>query len=305
MVFELMSNGSIVTLPQTALPRGIPDITGSRVVLLLPYNRYLLGHCFLNNYERWIWGKPGVEPREIFLYEDGFQLFLSDESFKITLSSAVVENLRSALFLQMPPPGEHLPAVLILRGVMKDHLAFKDESTLHDQVLFGQYMEKDGLLNMAYWAIRFALFRGEFEAVSRVKAWLRNAGDLLESMNSTPPRAWFSLTPLPGARELAEMESLAFSLDDLQRMNSQSTLPVVLFSKSGYLVLSDVGSAESSVFRVWAFLPTPLWNELRERRKLSIRDLVLSVWGYWDAVQTLTELSRYARASEGLISTLS
>jgi len=97
---------------------------------------------------------------------------------------------------------------------------------------------------------------------------------------------------------LAELEALAFSVDDLQRMVSQSTFPVVLFSKNGYLVLSDFGNPAGTAFRLWAFLPSFLWNELRERRKLSIRDLVISAWGYCDAVHAMAERARYAQLAK-------
>ena len=151
---------------------------------------------------------------------------------------------------------------------------------------------------MTYWSVRFALFRGEFETIARIKTWLRTASDLFDSQEPTfnghVPKVWFSLTPLPGSKELSELEALSFSLDDLQRMVSQSAFPVVLFSKAGYLVLSDFGVAGGAAFRVWVFLPASLWNELRERRKLSIRDLVISAWGYCDAVQAAAERARYA-----------
>ena len=302
MVFELMSNGSVAGLPQTALPKGIPDISGPRAVLLLPYNRYLLGHSFMRNYERWIWGKPGIDPQEVFLYENGPQSLVVDEGTCVIIPTNVVSEIRGALFSQMPPPGEHLPTVLILRGVLKDHPAFKDDALVQNEPAFLECIDKDNVLNMTYWAVRFALFRGEFEAIARIKTWLRTASDLFESnepvLHGYAPKAWFSLTPLPGGKELAELEALSFSVDDLQRMVSQSALPVVLFSKAGYLVLSDFGGMGGSAFRVWVFLPPFLWNELRERRKLSIRDLVVSAWGYCDAVRAAAERSRYAPSTK-------
>lgn len=301
MIFELMSNGSLASLPQTALPDGIPDIAGPGVVVLLPYNRYLLGHSFMRNYERWIWGKPGTEPQEIFLYEDAAQTLILDDSTRVVLSMNAIAQVRSALLAQMPPPGEHLPTVLILRGVMKEHPVFNDDMLVQNEPAFLQHIEKDLILNMTYWAVRFALFRGEFEAIARIKTWLKTAAELFDS-NTHVPKVWFSLTPLPGAKELAELEGLAFSVDDLQRMVSQSAMPVVLFSKAGYLVLSDFGGSGAAAFRVWVFLPAPLWNELRERRKLSIRDLVISAWGYCDAAQALAERNRYAPSgSESIV----
>jgi hypothetical protein len=295
-----MSNGSLAGLPQVFLPDGIPNIPGPRVVLLLPYNRYLLGHGFMRNYERWICGKPGIDPHENFLYENSGRTFVLDDSTHVTLSANVVTQVRSALLAQMPPPGEHLPTVLILRGIMKDHPIFRDEAQVQNEPAFMSQMDKNGILNMTYWAVRFALFRGEFEAIARIKTWLRTASELFDN-GVHSPKVWFSLTPLPGARELSELEALSFSVDDLQRMVSQSAMPVVLFSKAGYLVLSDFGGSGTAAFRVWVFLPAFLWNELRERRKLSIRDLVISAWGYCDAAQAVAERARYASTDFGTI----
>ena len=311
MIFELMSNGSIASLPQAALPKGIPDILGPRVVLLLPYNRYLLGHSFMRNYERWIWGKPGADPHEVFLYENGPQTLVDDVT-RVNIPLNAVSEIRGLLLSQMLPPGEHLPTILMLRGSLKEHPAFKDDALAQNEPAFLQSIDKDSILTMTYWAVRFALFRGEFETIARVKTWLRMASELFESHESAlggatlngaapgehVPKVWFSLTSLPCGKELAELESLSFSIDDLQRMVSQSALPVVLFSKAGYLVLSDFGGAGGVVFRVWVFLPAFLWNELRERRKLSIRDLVISAWGYCDAAQALAERARYAQPAK-------
>jgi hypothetical protein len=303
MIFELMSNGSMANLPKTRLPDGIPDIPGPRVALFLPYNRYLLGHSFMRNYERWIWGKPGSEPEEVFLYEDAPKTFFLDDSARIVLPPAVVSQLRGALFSQMPPPGEHLPTVLILRSVLKDHPLFKDDALLQNESPFLREAAKDETIGMAYWAVRFALFRGEFEAVARLKTWLRVAPDLFDP-HGHAPKVWFSLTPLPDEKNLAEMSTFFFSVDDLQRMVSQSAMPVVLFSKAGYLVLSDFVPTGGTPFRVWMFLPSPLWNELRERRKFPIRDLVLSAWGYCDAIEALAERERYERSREGCLSAI-
>jgi len=259
----------------------------------------------MRNYERWIWGKPGSDPHEVFLYENGPQTLALDNVTRVDIPASAVLEIRNLLLSQMLPPGEHLPTVLMLRGAFKDHPAFKDDTLTQNEPFFLQSIDKDATLTMTYWAVRFALFRGEFETIARVKTWLRVASDIFDTQEATSagtagqaPKIWFSLTSLPCGKELAELESLSFSIDDLQRMVSQSALPVVLFSKAGYLVLSDFGSLGGAVFRVWVFLPTYLWNELRERRKLSIRDLVISAWGYCDAVQALAERARYAQLAK-------
>jgi hypothetical protein len=304
LIFELMSNGSITGLTGTALPEGIPEIPGPGVVLLLPYNRYLLGHSFMRNYERWIWGKPGSEPEEVFLYENAPRVFALDDSTRISLPPGVVTQIRSALLSQMPPPGEHLPTALILRSALKEHPLFGSDALLQNETAFLRQLEKDEHVGMTYWGVRFALFRGEFEAIARIKAWLKTAPDAFDAQErDRAPKVCFSLTPLPDGKELAALEALSFSGDDLQRMVSQSALPVVLFSKAGYLVLSDFGGPGGAAFRVWVFMPSPLWNELREHRKLSIRDLVISAWGFCDAVQAVAERARYAPDCESCVQT--
>jgi hypothetical protein len=258
----------------------------------------------MRNYERWIWGKPGSEPEEVFLNEDAPRTFTLDDSARISLSPGVVSQIRGALLSQMPPPGEHLPTVLLLRSALKERPPFGDDALLQNEAAFLRHIEKDENIHMTYWGIRFALFRGEFEAVSRIKIWLKTAPDAFDAQEPDRcPKVCFSLTPLPDGKELAALEALSFSVDDLQRMVSQSALPVVLFSKAGYLVLSDFSGSGGAIFRVWMFMPSPLWNELREHRKLSIRDLVLSAWGFCDSVQSAAEPARYARSRENCVPT--
>jgi hypothetical protein len=296
LIFELMSSGRIAALPETALPDGIPELPEQRVVLLLPYNRCLLGCCVKKNYERWVWGRPGGEFKEVFLYENQSLPLVIDETTKITLASGVVSQMRGAMFSQMNPPGEHMPTVLLLRGILKSHPVFQDEKIFQNEALVLSLIEKEENVTMTYWAVRFSLFRGDFDAIARVKTWLRTSSDMFDSQERAP-KVWFSLTPLPGGKEIAEIESLSFAVDDLHRMISQNAFPVVLFSKTGYLVLSDFGSLGGATFRVWMFLPSPVWSEMRDRRKLTIRDILLSAWGYRDAVQAMAERGRYAVSS--------
>ena len=60
-------------------------------------------------------------------------------------------------------------------------------------------------------------------------------------------------------------------------------------------MLSEFGGTEKEPsFRVWMFLPAPLWNEMRERRKLSIREIVMASWGYLDGLEAERERDGYS-----------
>jgi len=109
----------------------------------------------MRNYERWIWGKPGTDPREVFLYENGSHTFTLDDATRVTMSAGAVSEIRSALLSQMLPPGEHLPTVLILRGSLKDHAAFRDDLLIQNEPAFLQSIEKNNILSMTYWTVRF------------------------------------------------------------------------------------------------------------------------------------------------------
>jgi hypothetical protein len=292
MIFELMSKGNLAQLPDKMRVVGLSEMPSPRVLLLLPYNRYLLGTVSLKTYEHWRLGKLGAEEsEEIFLYDEKPKTITLGEVETITIAKEVVDRLKSCLRSQMPPPGEHLPAMLILRGLLKEDALFQDEDFLKNEKAMQESLDKDAPARMAYWAIRFALSRNDYEGVSRIKTWLKIAPDVFEGTLQTP-RIWFSLMDLPGRKDIEDMESLAFSVDDLQRMNSQSSRPVVLYSKAGYLILSDFGS-EDAAFRIWLYLPIPLWNEMREKRKLSIREIVMATWGYLDGLAADIERSSF------------
>lgn len=293
LIFELMSNGTTAQLPQAPLPEGIPEPGGPFVLLLLPYNRYLLGCSPKGGLERWIWGRPGGEPEELFLYEDRELVLTSKEATLAVLSPEIVERLRSALLSQAEPPGDHLSAVLILRGLMREHAAFSDGVPFRSEGAFVRLMEEDESLRKCYWALRFALARGEFDAVVRLRAWLK-AGPQNFSAQETPARIWFSILDLPCEKDLSELESLSFSREDLQHMVSQDTVPLLLFNpRSGYLILSRFGSRERAAFQLWVYLSAALWGELRERRKLSMRELLLAVWGDFEVAQAQLQRARY------------
>ena len=95
-------------------------------MVLLPYNRYLLGCSPKGAPERWVWGRPGDEPRELFPYEDRDLSLAVDGTAVTVLPPKLVTGLRDALLVQTDPPGDHLSAVLILRGLMRENAAFAE-----------------------------------------------------------------------------------------------------------------------------------------------------------------------------------
>lgn len=292
MIFELMSKGTMARLP-----KGSHDMPVPGVLLLLPYGRFLLGTVIMRYHEQWSLGRIGeTETTEVFLYDDAPKR-IDIGGTVVTLSAEVVAELRAALRQQMAPPGEHLAPALILRGLLRDGALSlcAEEEYLNDEERMIEELEKYPAVRMAYWAIRFALFRNDYEAVSRVKTWLKSAWDVFDEA-LPPPKIWFSLVDLPREEDREAMAALEFSMEDLQRMNSQSSRPVVLYSKAGYLTLSEFGGEgrdQEAAFRIWLFLPVPLWNEMREKRKLSIREIIMASWGYLDGLAAEREREGY------------
>lgn len=297
MILELMSNGTLAKLPPSSLPSGISLPDGPFVLALLPHNRYLLG-CPAGTEDRWVWGKPGETPQEIFLYDDEDLALPREGAAPILLPRKAVLSLKQELFSQMTPPGDHKAAVLTLRSLMRDRPVFLDGTDFQDEAVFLRRLREDDLLRKGYWTLRFALARGEMDVVTRLKAWLKAGPGLLSPRGDAPgegPRVWFSILETPGDDALEELEALAFSRDDLQRMVAQRVLPLILFNtRSGYLVLDRAGKNEGTGFFVWAFLPPALWAELRERRKLTVHEIILALWGERDVETALRERARYA-----------
>lgn len=295
MIFELMSNGTLARLPETSVPEGVSVPGGPFVMLLLPHNRYLLGCSIAGVDDRWVWGRPGDKPQDVFLYEGERLSLANDETASTVLSAETVTFLKNELLAQMDPPGDHLSTVLILRSFMKDHAAFLDGFPFQDESAFLQCINEDEVLRKAYWTLRFALSRGELDVVTRLKAWLK-AGPELFGEPDNGMKIWFSILDMPDDTALQELEALAFSREDLHHMVTQRVTPLLLFNpRSGYLVLSRFGKDGNTSYLVWAFVPPALWSELRERRKLSIRDLLLALWGQYDIDQALEERARYTR----------
>ena len=304
MTFELMTNGTLAKLPKNAQSEAVPIPGGASVLLLLPHNRYLLGTAGDGERsERWVWGRPGGQPQEVFLYSGEALTLSQDATTSIHLSGETVSRLKEELLSQTPPPGEHLSTAIILRGFMRDRAVFAEGVPFQDEEIFARYMEEDEILLKVYWAVRFALTHGEFDAAARLKLWLKAGPGLFEGA-APRTRVWFSLQDLPCETDIQEIESLFFSREDLQHMVVQRISPLLLFNpRSGYLILARFGrqgapasrDALPASFLVWAFVPPALWMELRERRKLPVHEVLLALWGQHDVERALEERARYGQ----------
>lgn len=295
MTFELMSDGSLAELPYDSVPSGVSVPSGPFVLLLLPHNHYLLGQS--QEGEAWTWGRPGSSPRKTYLYEGEGQVFEEEGRRVASISSDAALRLKRALMSLSEPPGDHRTAELALRTLLRGQ-SVSAEGILQPEEDFSKRLEEDENLQGAYWALRFALARGDVSLGARVKAWLRAARALpLSASGKDGSRLWLCLQDMPEADALAELESLSFSREALFRMSAQAVSPLLMYNpRSGYLALARFGKdGKPADFQAWAFLPHSLWDELRERRKLPVQEIVLALWGRNDVKRALEERRLYRK----------
>ena len=292
MIFELMSRGTIVELPEA--PNVINNYEPESVVLLLPYNRYLQGKI-QNGYESWKLCRIGdPEQKEVFLYEGETRPLIFD-GHHVVISQEVVDKLKNTLLESAIPPGEHFQAAAILKGIMGPDV--NDELFIFDEAFAMERLDNKIEAKAAYWAVRIALSRGEHDTISRIKLWYRIAPNIAFS----EPRVlvWFSLTQMPDAEAIASMVSLGMSEENINRVAAQTVSPVILFSKKGYLLFASYGNGQKTpLFREWAYFPASVWNELRERKRVTLRELLAAAWGADEARQALRTGAQYRRANK-------
>lgn len=297
MLLELMSNGTLAELPPENIPDGISPLllNDSSVMLLLPHNKYLLGRG-----NRWIYsGGRGNSQQNVFLYDSQSIELLNEGAAPTILNAGTVNALRRELFAKSEPPGTHTGAVLMLRTFMRNVPIFMSESAEYlDEKIFSRTMKSNPILRKAYWTIRFAMSRSELEAITRLKAWLKTGPEIFERPGNDL-RLWFSLLEMPDAEAISELESLSFSQLELKRMAAQNASPVVVYNQvSGWLVLARFGRKRDTMFFLWAYYSHDLWDDLRERKKLSVNDIILSSWGEYDTRHAMTERAKYKGADD-------
>ena len=290
MLLELMSNGSLAELPPDNIPDSITLPDDASVMLLLPHNKYLLGTVS----DKWIYGRPGAECQDVYLYENERLSLRNDGAQPTIIPAETVNALRRKLFMHSDPPGRHSAAVMMLRTFMRDHAVFSSEDAeFLDEKSFFELMKNDSVLERTYWTLRFALARGEMEAVRRLKAWLKAGPEIFQRPENSS-RVWFSIQSIPDKEVVSELEELSFSEAELRRMAEQRVSPLVLYNpSSGWLILGQFGRGSSVMFSVWLYASHELWYEFRERRKLSIQDIINAIWGEHDTREAMNERAKY------------
>ena len=291
-----MSNGTLAELPPENMPAEISPPGDSSVMLLLPHNKYLLGRG-----SRWVYAgvSPSSPPQNVFLYDSQSLALLNEGAEPTILTPCAVNTLRKELFAVSDPPGSHTGAVLMMRTFVRNHPIFLSEGAEYlDEKIFAGVLKGNPVLRKIYWTLRFAMNRSELEEVTRIKAWLK-AGPEVFSQPGNDMRIWFSILELPDADTIAELEALSFSGLELKRMAAQNTSPVIVYNQaSGWLVLARFGRQKETIFFLWAYYSHELWNELRERKKLSVGDIILSSWGEYDTRQAMAERAKYKGADD-------
>ncbi|MBR4196238.1 MAG: hypothetical protein IKQ95_05960 [Synergistaceae bacterium] len=301
MLLELMSNGSLAELPPENFsppPEIFPTPPGdSCVMLLLPHNKYLIGR----RGSEWIYSGEGREtsPHKVHLYDSQSIELLNDGAESTILTAGTVNTLRRELFARSEPPGNHTGAVLMLRTFMRNEPVFLSLNAEYlDEKYFLQAVKDNIILTKAYWTLRFAMNRGELETLTRLKAWLK-AGPEVFTRPGHDSRIWFSLLDMPDSDAMKELEELSFSPLELKRMSAQNASPIVLYNQlSGWLVLGRLGRNRDTIFFLWAYMNHELWNELRERRKLTVNDIVLALWGEYETRSAMSERAKYKGAED-------
>lgn len=294
IVYELMTKGHIVRLPDPAVVKDIPCDEDPLVVLLMPYNRSLAGVAHSGAYEKWIWGKHGDAKswKEIFLY-DGTQCHLDSDGFSISLASEVTTELRSELLRQLPPPGNHDDTVSVLQGFAGDDGFFDDSLPWNDENEILALLPAIPDFRLLYWGVRKALVLGDHSMVGRIKIWARRGIDVFKD-EAVLPKMWVSVGDLPGNKGIAELEALLFKADQLRRMNLEKNGSVVFRGDSGYLVRFDGQRPFGEVpVSVWMYFPFYMWDDMKDRRGLRPQEIVILSWGYLDALEAAREMERY------------
>ena len=288
MLLELMSNGKLARLPYE------DNISkSSNVVLLLPHNRYLIGKTD-KNIAKWFYSgdEPEIKPQNVSLY-DNQDLYLSNGSI---IPADSVNALKKELMSLTDPPGEHNATIMMLRTFMHGNKIFQGLEIPNEETLKAA-MKEDEILKKAYWTLRFALSHNELETVRRLKAWL-SADPKIFSLPKNIMKIWFTLLEMPDDNIINELNELSFSKIEIARMSQTHLSPVVLYKpETGWLILARFGK-ESTMFISWIYLTHELYHEMRERKKMTLNDMVYALWGEYETQEALKERSKYKGAEE-------
>ncbi len=303
MLAELLSNGEIIVLPESHRPGGIPEHVIPHVVLLAPYNRALVGTDVLGCHERWLWGKLGGSPwQEVTLYDGKGKKFSLGIFGDIYVNAHAVTMLRQELLWQLAPPGEHEAVLSLLRDALRNDAVFALVEKTHDPDLWRELVEEDESLRWAYWGFRLALAWGAPEMIMHLRTWLRLARNAFDN-SLRMPRLWAFLTGSPDDASLNDLLALGFREEHLRTLYAKETTPAAVKGPGGYLTQFwyhqnvSVGDEPPLTPRIWLYLTAALWEDLRGRRGLSVREMVFASWGFLDALDASSRMGRYGKTS--------
>ena len=234
-------------------------------------------------------------------YDDKNLSLKDDDGENITiLPGRVVTELREKLSKRSDPPGKHVSTVLMLKTFLKYHPVFNESGNNYlDENFFNEAMKKDYKLYRAYWTLRFALSRSEMEQTARLKAWILADPDNFNKAGNIA-KIWFSIMPNPSKEITQDLEELGFSRLELMNMIAQNISPLVLYNpRAGWLIFARfgrTGKISETIFFAWVYVNHELWHELREIKKMPVRDIVNAVWGNYDTQQAIIERAKYKGA---------
>lgn len=302
MLLELLMNGDVAALPESHRPQGLPEGVEPHVVLLAPYNRALVGTDVLGCHERWLWGKLGDRLwHDVTLY-DGASKHLTLGLFgEVVVKPEAVTLLRRELLARLEPPGEHEVALHLLQEALRNDPAFVIAEKTQDAVLWRELVEEDGSLRLAYWGFRSALAWGEQDMIMRLRTWLRLARHSFDN-SLRMPRLWVFLAGSPDGASVSDLLALGLREEHLRSLETNDANPAAVKGPGGYVTQfwhhQDSGGADPRVpLRIWLYLTSALWDDLRGKRGLSVREMVFASWGFLDALDAASRMAKYGRAS--------
>lgn len=300
MFYEIFSDGTLALLPEnTSVPEGLPPEIAPKILLLAPFNRILVGHVTFSGYDRWLWGKlHSSEWREVQLYgESSLELPLPWKT--IRLDTKTVSFLRKVLLSQIAPPGSRTVAMNMLRETQRHTPGFAILEALEDPESLWEYILGDPQLRAAYWGFRQASLWGGESMAERIRLWLKVARPLYDAFLDRP-RMWGFLSSFLDSFSLDQIRNLGFRKDQLEALRNVHENPLAVASSTGCLVQYvfepqnypeiPVDSLPTSML---LYLPRKVWNQAREERRLSLREIFLSAWGFLDALEAEARFSSY------------
>lgn len=300
MFYELFSDGTIARLPEnTPIPEGLPPEVMPKVLLLAPFNRILVGHATFSGYDRWLWGKlHSAEWKEVQLYGES-PLGLPMPWQTVRLDTKAVSFLRKMLLGQIQPPGNHTVALNMLRETQRHTPGFAIFEALEDNESLWEYVLGDPQLRAAYWGFRLASLWGGEKMAERICLWLKVAQPLYDA-SLARPRMWGFLSSSLDSASLEQIGILGFRKDQLKTLRNVQENPLALASSSGYLMQYvfepknypeiPMASLPTSML---LYLPRKIWIQAREERRLSLREVFLSAWGFLDALDAEARFASY------------